>query len=80
MARMTSVVDVEARARRFVKERYPPRTVRQILFRRIGKEGDVWSMEEELWLKRLRLLMIKKSFRLQRSVGNGELKSHEEES
>lgn len=39
MARMTSVVDVEARARRFVKDRYPPRTVRQILFRRIGKEA-----------------------------------------
>ena len=78
MAKITGLVDAEAEAKGFVKDRYPPRTIRQLLLRKTAKEGDVWLVEGEVWLKRLHFFTVRKSFRLQISVENGKLTSYEE--
>lgn len=78
MAKITSVVDAEARATALIKDRHPPRTVRRIVLRGTSKVGDVWLAEGEVWLKRAFFFTVRKSFRLQISVETGELISYEE--
>lgn len=78
MSKITSPVDAEARARQFIKDKHPTRTVRRILLRRTSKEGGVWLLEGEVWFKRLLFFTVRKFFRLQISVEAGELISYEE--
>lgn len=78
MSKITSPEDAEARAKQFIKDKHPPRTVRRILLRRTSKEDGVWLLEGEVWFKRYFFFTVRKFFRLQISVEAGELISYEE--
>ena len=70
-SKITTPLDAEARARQLIKDRNP--SVRQILSKKTSKEGDLWLLEGEVLLKRLRFFKVKKTFKLEIRVEDGEL-------
>jgi len=68
--------EAEARAREFIEERHF--RVRQVLFRSVQREEDVWLLEGEVWFKWAYFLTAKRSFRLQMKPETGEVTSYEE--
>lgn len=76
MEEIEGPAEAEARAKEFIRGRH--RGVRQILFRRTHREGDVWKVEGEVWFKRMYFFTAKRTFRLQMKSETGEVTSYEE--
>ena len=76
MRKIKGPAEAEAKAREFIKERHS--RVRQILFRRVNKEGDAWLLDGEVLFKWAYFFTAKRSFRLQMNPETGEVASYEE--
>lgn len=76
MEEIKGPTEAEVRARAFIRDRHP--RVRQILFRRVHREGDVWLVDGEVWFKRAYFFTARRSFRLRMSSETGKLTSYEE--
>lgn len=76
MEEIKGPMEAEVRAREFIRDRHP--RVRQILFRRAHRKGDVWLVDGEVWFKRAYFFTARRSFRLQMSSKTGKLTSYEE--
>jgi len=76
MVEMKGSSEAEDRAREFIKERHF--RLKQILFRTVRKEEDVWLIEGEVSFRRAYFLTTKRFFKLRMKVETGEVVFYEE--
>lgn len=76
MVEIRGPAEAEDRAKKFIDDRHYK--VRQVLFRTVQKEGEVWLLEGEVWFRWAHFFTVKRFFRLKMKPETGDVTSYEE--